>query len=112
MEAASVAANTRSSSRSVARARGRDKPGLFTACGECALPAIPCSQSVSIKMRELAEDREPLLDLFAGEMLQALGAEALHGEGAHHAAVEHGSLEDLRRQFGLRGNVAKEASGE
>ena len=44
----------------------------------------------SVKVRQLAEELEAVIDFFARKLLQALGAEALDGEGAHDAAIEHG----------------------
>jgi len=39
---------------------------------------------------------EAVVDLFAGELLKALGAEAFAGKGAHDAAVEHGAAVGFR----------------
>ena len=66
----------------------------------------------SVKVRELAEDDEAFVNLLAGELLEALGSEALAGVGAHDAAVEHGAAEDGRSELGLRGEVAEEAAGK
>src|SRR5271165_4586328 len=64
------------------------------------------------QMRELAEDLEAGVDLFAGEQLQALGAEALYGEGSHDAAVEKRALDDLAIDFSLGGDVSHEPAGK
>ena len=53
-----------------------------------------------------------VVDFGARELLQALGAEALAGKGAHHAAVKHGAAEGVRRELGLRGEIAEEAAGK
>jgi hypothetical protein len=49
---------------------------------------------------------------FAGELGDALGAKALHGKRAHHAAVEHGASVGGGREFGLRSQIAEEAAGK
>ncbi len=59
-------------------------------------------EAASVKVRQLAEDVEALVDLLARELLQALGAEALAGKRAHHAAVEHGAAEGAGCELGLR----------
>ena len=56
----------------------------------------------SVKVCELAEEDEAVVDFFAGEGLDALGAEALNGEGTHDAAVEHGAAEGGRGELRLR----------
>src|ERR1035438_2255893 len=57
----------------------------------------------SIKVSQLAEEDEAVVDLPAGELLQPLGAEALASEGTHHAAVEHGAPEGGRSELARRG---------
>src|ERR1700722_17148427 len=66
----------------------------------------------SVKMRELAEESEALIDLLSRERLRPLRAEALHRKGAHHAAIEHGAFEALHSDLGLRGEITKEAAGK
>src|SRR4051794_20864004 len=63
-------------------------------------------------MGEAAEEFETIIDLVAGERLQALGTELLDSEGTHHASVEHGVLQHQRSDFALRGHVAHEATGK
>ena len=46
---------------------------------------------LSVKVSQLAELKETVVDLLPGELGNALGAKALHGKGAHDAAVEHGA---------------------
>src|SRR6202167_2730999 len=65
-----------------------------------------------LEVRELAEERKAFLDFAGVELLEPLGSEALHGEGAHDTAVEHGAAEDGGRERGLRGDVAEESAGE
>src|ERR1035441_5625128 len=68
---------------------------------------------LSVKVSQLAENGEAVVDLFARELLQPLGAEALASEGTHHAAVEHGAAEGGWSEFarcGGRGQVAEESS--
>src|SRR5215469_15109733 len=65
-----------------------------------------------LEVREFAEDLEALVDLFAGERLQTLRAEALDGERSHDSAIEEGTLQDLTIQLFLRGQVAHEAASE
>src|SRR5579863_5883555 len=66
----------------------------------------------SVKVRQLAEEDEALVDLLAGERLNALGAKALDREGAHYAAVEHGAAEGGGGEFALRGEIAEETAGK
>src|SRR5580698_4174430 len=64
------------------------------------------------KVGQLAEECEALIDLLTGDLLQPLGAEALDGERAHDASVEHGVAEGGRCELFLRCDVAKESAGE
>src|SRR6266513_1570961 len=61
-------------------------------------------------MSQIAEDTEAIFDLRAREGEESLGAEALDGERAHHAAVKHRALKDRGREFGLGGEIAHEAA--
>ncbi len=65
-----------------------------------------------VKMRDLPEEVEAFVDLFARYVLQTLGAEAFDSERAHDAAVEHCGAKDSGGELGLRGEVAVEAAGE
>ena len=56
---------------------------------------------LSVKVGQLAEQSEALVDLLARELLQPLGAKALHRKRAHHAAVKHGSSKSARSEFAL-----------
>ena len=67
------------------------------------------SQSRCVSSRKTIE---ALVDFLARELLQALGAEALAGKGAHDAAVEHGAAEGGGRELGLRGEITEEAAGK
>src|SRR6185312_13749528 len=60
------------------------------------------------KVRDLPEQVEALVDLFARYILETLGAEALDSEGTHHPAIEHGAAKHGRRELRLRGDVAVE----
>src|SRR5580700_7393816 len=66
----------------------------------------------SVKVRDLAKDIEARVDLRTRELLQALGAEALAGVGAHDAAVKHGVAPCGGRELGLRSQIAEEAAGK
>src|SRR4051812_27267816 len=66
----------------------------------------------SVQVGEAAEKFETLIDLVAGERLQTLGPELLHGEGTHHPSVEHCVLQHQWRNFTLRGHVSHESAGE
>ncbi len=50
---------------------------------------------VSVKVRELAEESEALIDLLSRERLHLFRTEALHRKGAHHAAIKHGLFESF-----------------
>src|SRR5262249_43832619 len=82
----------------------------------CAFLCVPsCSLWFSfslVDVRQLAEDLVTLFDLLARELLQALGAESFDGKRTHHAAVEHGALEDVAGELVLRSDVAHEAAGK
>src|SRR5579859_2029397 len=65
-----------------------------------------------LQMGHLTEELKAGINFLAGKRKQALCAEALHGKAAHHASVEHSALEDIGRDFSLRGNVSQEAAGE
>ena len=67
---------------------------------------------LSVKVRQLAEKDEAVVDLLAGELLQPLGAKALARKRAHHAAVKHGAPKGGRRELGLRGQIAEEPAGK
>src|ERR1019366_9270875 len=71
-------------------------------------PRMGCS----VKVGQLAEEGEAVIDFLARELLEALGAEALHRERAHDAAIEHGAMIDGGGEFGLRGEIAEEAAGK
>src|SRR5438105_6976971 len=82
-----------------------------------AHPASTASHSArvtrsSIKVSQLAEHSESFIDLFARELLQALGAKPLYGERAHYTAVKHGATEYAGSELFLRSQVAKEAARE
>ena len=66
----------------------------------------------SVKVSQLAEFEEAVVNLLPGELGDSLGAKALNGKRAHHAAIEHGVFVSSRRQVGLRSEVAKEAAGK
>src|SRR5580693_6857006 len=63
-------------------------------------------------MREFAENLEAGFNLLALQGLQALGAELLHGERSHHAAVEESTLQHLTIDFFLRRQISHEASSK
>src|SRR5450631_2001591 len=52
----------------------------------------------SIKVSQLAELREAVVDLLPGELRNALGAKALYSKRAHHAAVEHCAAKGARSE--------------
>ena len=66
----------------------------------------------SVKMRKLAKEGETLIDLLSRERLHLFRTEALHREGAHHAAIEHGMFETLQRDLWLGGKKPEESAGE
>src|SRR5579884_1186830 len=51
-----------------------------------------------VKVRNLPEEIEAVVNLLSRGALQPLGAEAFHGEGAHHAAIEHRAAKHRGRQ--------------
>src|SRR5260370_6574920 len=51
----------------------------------------------SLQVREIAEDLEARVNLFARQVLQATGTEVFHGERSHDAAVEHAALQHVAR---------------
>src|SRR5208283_2241093 len=66
----------------------------------------------SVKVSQLAEQNETVVDLLTGKGLHPLGAKALAGERTHHTAVKHGAAEGGRSKFALRGQVAEESAGK
>src|SRR5271157_2074607 len=70
------------------------------------------AMGLSVKVGQLAEEDESVVDLLAGEFLEALGAKPLHRERAHDAAVEQGAPEGGRSELGLGGEVTKEPAGK
>src|SRR6202012_4097791 len=76
----------------------------------CRNESRSCSRSV--KMRQLAKERKALLDFFACQLLQPLGAKALDSERAHHAAIKHRAFERSRSHFFLRCKISKEPAGK
>src|SRR5580658_2568531 len=63
-------------------------------------------------MGKLTEESETLVDLLSREGLHPFCAETLDREGTHHPAVEHGVLEVLEIDLGLRRKVTDEAAGK
>src|ERR1700744_919538 len=76
----------------------------------CRNESRSCSRSV--KMRQLAKERKALLDFFACQLLQPLGAKALDSKRTHHAAAKHRAFERCRSHFFLRGKISKETAGK
>src|ERR1700733_14780865 len=70
------------------------------------------SALVSVKVGELTEESEALIDLLSRERLHLFRTEALHRKGAHDAAIEHGLFESLQGDPRLRGKIAEESAGE
>src|SRR5205814_10459975 len=70
------------------------------------------SALVSVKVGELTEESEALIDLLSRERLHLFRTKALHRKGAHDTAIEHGLFEGLQSYLGLRGEIAEEAAGE
>src|ERR1700679_3296464 len=66
----------------------------------------------SVKVREIAEDFETLVDFFAFEIRDPVGAEFFDRKGPHHAAVEDRAAQHAWRQMRLRCKIAEEASGK
>src|ERR1035438_4655296 len=66
----------------------------------------------SVKVRQLTEENEAVVDFLARQGLQPLCAEAFDCEGTHHAAVKHGSAKGGRVELGLGRQVAEEAAGK
>src|ERR1039458_10675755 len=58
---------------------------------------------LSVKVRQLAEENEAVVNLLARELLQPFGAKALARKRTHHAAVEHGAPIGSRSDLRLRG---------
>jgi hypothetical protein len=52
-------------------------------------------------MRQFAEDLKAGIDFRTRQVLQALGAEAFHGERAHHSTVKEGALQDFAIDLAL-----------
>src|SRR5580698_4345371 len=66
----------------------------------------------SVKVRELTDESETLIDLLSRERLHPFRTEALHRKGAHYATVKHGVRECLQCDLGLGGEVSEEAAGK
>ena len=65
-----------------------------------------------LEVGQFAEELETGIDLFAGQRLEALGAETLDGERSHDPSIEQSALQYFAIQFLLRGDVAHESAGE
>src|ERR1700733_10975157 len=70
------------------------------------------SALVSVKVGELTEESEALIDLLSRERLHLFRTEALHRKGAHDTAIEHGLFEGLQGDLRLRGEIPEETAGE
>ena len=65
-----------------------------------------------LKVRDLPEKIEALVNLLPRYILQTFGSEALNCKRTHHAAVEHRRTKHGRGQFRLRRNIAVETAGK
>src|ERR1035437_1214116 len=101
----------RSSSQSMTAWGALDRPNL-EARGPRKVFGLRSVLDRGVKMRNLPEEFKPRVNLLTRHRLQALGAEALHRERPHHAAVEHRPAKDCRSQFRLRSQVTVESAGK
>src|ERR1700677_2841098 len=85
--------------------------GLTAAIGAAARIAIRPPNG-SVKMRELAEESEALIDLLSRERFHAFRPKTLHRKGTHYAAIKHSVLKSLQRHLRLRGKIPEEPSGK
>src|ERR1700761_1713800 len=95
--------------------RARANAPQATSRVSCPMASLSVGAAVprtSIKMRKLAEESEPLIDLLSRERLHLFRTEALHSKGAHHAAIKHGALKVVECNFLLGGQVSEETSSK
>src|SRR5580658_4164580 len=90
----------------------KDSTSAARATSRVSCESEGASFSVSIKMRQLAEEHKALVNFFARQCLQPFRAKPLHGKRPHHAAIEHRSLERARSDFFLRRQIAEESAGK